>query len=57
VDADAERALRYRNLAEDIRTRANAATSDQTRQMFLTVAQNYDSMAKAIEDADKRRFG
>jgi len=57
VDADAERALRYRNLAEDIRTRANAATSGQTRQMFLTVAQNYDSMAKAIEDADKRRFG
>lgn len=45
--------LRYRNLAEEIRTRANSATSKYIRQIFLKLAQDYDRTAKLIEDAEK----
>lgn len=54
METDAARALRYRNLAEEIRIRAAAATSDQTRELFLKLAQDYDAMAKSIEDVDKK---
>ncbi|HEX5280096.1 MAG TPA: hypothetical protein VFW28_08450 [Micropepsaceae bacterium] len=52
---DVDRALRYRNLAEEIRMRAGHALTDQTRQIFLRVAQDYDTMAKSIEQAEQNR--
>lgn len=55
VEADVARALHFRNLAEEIRIRASLATSDQTRQMFLKLAEDYDAMAKMIEDGGKNR--
>lgn len=51
------RALRYRNLAEENRVRALAATNDETRARLLALAEDYDTMAKLIEDAGKNRSG
>ena len=55
MDPVAERALRYRNLAHEIRERANTATNDEIRQSFLKIAQGYDRIAELIEGADKKR--
>lgn len=57
VDTDAERALRFRNLAHEIRERANCATSAHAREIFLKIAEGYDRAAKVIEDAENSRSG
>lgn len=57
VESAVARALRYRNLAEENRARALAATSEETRATLLALAEDYDTMAKLIEDAEKNRSG
>jgi hypothetical protein len=59
LETDTERALRYRNLAHEIRTRANAATSDETREMFVKLARDYDKMAnyRARTSVSHAQFG
>jgi thymidylate synthase ThyX len=56
VESDAERALRYRNLAHEFRARAKTATNDETREIFLALSRDYHKLAQFIEEADKNRF-
>lgn len=49
VEADAERALRYRNIAEEIRARVADGASETVRKLILKLADDYDMMAEEIE--------
>lgn len=49
MEADAERALRYRNIAEEIRARVADGASETVRKLILKLADDYDMMAEEIE--------
>lgn len=49
MEADAERALRYRNIAGEIRARVADGASETVRKLILKLADDYDMMAEEIE--------
>lgn len=49
VETDAERALRYRNIAEEIRARVADGASETVRKLILKLADDYDMMSEEIE--------
>lgn len=49
VEADAERTLRYRNIAGEIRARVADGASETVRKLILKLADDYDMMAEEIE--------
>jgi hypothetical protein len=46
----ADRAKRFRNLAEECRQLAGLAHSDSAKQTYLNVARSYDIMGDDMED-------
>jgi bacterioferritin (cytochrome b1) len=55
MDEDLSEAKRYRKRAEEIRTKAPSFTDEQTREMFVGIAADYERMADTLDRIQQTR--
>ena len=55
MESDADRALRYRARAEQIRNRAESLSDPAARETLIALAKDYDSLAASCDERRQRR--
>jgi predicted kinase len=57
MSQDLERALRFRNYAEELRIIAAEKSTPENRRVLRKIADDYDQMAQSFEAVDRSKNG